>query len=75
MNIKPVLTVVDGKLDVCSKQNGVKKAYKFMLETFKETYEDIDGAPVTIVDADNEEASKEFAEKIKIGRASCRERV
>lgn len=65
MNIKPVLTVVDGKLDVCSKQNGVKKAYKFMLETFKETYEDIDGAPVTIVDADNEEASKEFAEKIK----------
>lgn len=65
MNIKPVLTVVDGKLDVCSKQNGVKKAYKFMLETFKETYDDVDGAPVTIVDADNEEASKEFAEKIK----------
>ena len=65
MNIKPVLTVVDGKLDVCSKQNGTKKAYKYMLDTFKETYDEHDDAPVTVVDADNGEVSDEFVAKIK----------
>lgn len=35
MNIKPVLTVEDGKLDVCAKQNGTKKAYKYMLDVLQ----------------------------------------
>ncbi len=65
INIKPVLTVEDGKLDVYSKQNGLKKAYKFMLETFKENYCDIDNAPITLVDADNREISDILAEKIR----------
>ena len=65
MNIKPVLTVVDGKLDVCSKQNGTKKAYKYMLDAFKENYDEQDDAPVTVVDADNGEVSDEFVAKIK----------
>ena len=65
MNIKPVLTVVDGKLDVCSKQNGTKKAYKYMLDAFKENYDEQDDAPVTVVDADNREVSDEFVAKIK----------
>lgn len=64
MNIKPVLTVVDGKLDVCSKQNGTKKAYKYMLDMFEKTYENIDNAPVVLVDADCREISDEFKQRI-----------
>ncbi len=64
LNIKPVLTVVDGKLDVCAKQNGVKKAYKYMLDLFEEKYQDIDGAPVVIVDADNRDVANEIKDKI-----------
>lgn len=64
MNIKPVLTVADGKLDVCSKQNGVKKAYKFMLDEFEQTYGNLDDAPVVIVDADCKDVSDDLKEKI-----------
>ena len=65
MNIKPVLTVEDGKLDVCSKQNGTKKAYKYMLDTFASTYENIDNAPVVIVDADCGDVADAFEEKVR----------
>lgn len=64
LNIKPVLTVIDGKLDVCAKQNGTKKAYKYMLDLFAEKYADIDGAPVVIVDADNRGVADEFKNKV-----------
>lgn len=65
MNIKPVLTVEAGKLDVCSKQNGTKKAYKYMLDTFASTYENIDNAPVVIVDADCGDVADAFEEKVR----------
>lgn len=64
LNIKPVLTVIDGKLDVCAKQNGTKKAYKYMLDLFAEKYADIDGAPVVIVDADNRGIADEIKNKV-----------
>ena len=65
MNIKPVLTVEDGKLDVCAKQNGTKKAYKYMLDVFASTYENIDDAPVVIVDADCGDIADAFEEKVR----------
>ena len=65
MNIKPVLTVEDGKLDVCAKQNGTKKAYKYMLDVFASTYENIDYAPVVIVDADCGDIADAFEEKVR----------
>lgn len=65
MNIKPVLTVEDGKLDVCSKQNGTKKAYKYMLDVFASTYDNIDDAPVVIVDADCGDIADAFEEKVR----------
>ncbi len=65
MNIKPVLTVEDGKLDVCSKQNGTKKAYKYMLDVFASTYENVDNAPVVIVDADCGDVADAFEEKVR----------
>lgn len=64
MNIKPVLVVKDGKLDVCSKQNGVKKAYKYMIDMFAERYNDMEDAPVIIVDADNAAAADNIESKI-----------
>lgn len=65
LNIKPVLTVIDGKLDVCNKANGTKKAYKYMLEMFAEKHNAEMNAPVIVVDADNRVVSDEFVEKLK----------
>lgn len=65
MNIKPVLTVDDGKLGVCAKQNGTKKAYKYMLDVFASTYENVDDAPVAIVDADCGDVADAFEEKVR----------
>lgn len=65
MNIKPVLTVADGKLDVCAKQNGTKKAYKFMLDTFVNDYKNIDDAPIVIVDADCSSVADEFEKGVR----------
>lgn len=66
MNIKPVLTVTqEGKLDVCTKQNGIKKAHKFMLDLFQNNYQNIDDAPVVVVDADCKDISDDFVEKVK----------
>lgn len=68
LQIKPVLTVEDGALDVCSKQNGIKKAYKFMVETFAQNYENVDNAPVVVVHADNESGAQEIVNAIKQAR-------
>lgn len=65
MNIKPVLAVVDGTLDVCSKQNGFKKAKNFVVDEFKAKYDKNFASPVTIVDADNKEAADEIESRIK----------
>lgn len=65
MNIKPVLTVKeDGTLDVGSKQNGLKKAYNYMMDEFKNKYKQIDGAAVTIVDADNKAAADDIERRV-----------
>ena len=65
MNIKPVLTVQsDGTLGVGSKQNGLKKAYNYIVEEFKNKYKQIDGAAVTIVDADNSAAADDIEKRL-----------
>jgi len=65
LQIKPILTVKDGVIDVQSKQNGSKKAFKYMMEMFKENYQDIDGAPVVLVDALNQTAADECRDIVK----------
>lgn len=65
MQIKPVLTVKEGALDVCSKQNGTKKAYNYMLEMFAQRYSNIDDAPVIVVDADNKDVADDLAKRLK----------
>lgn len=65
MNIKPVLTVIDGKLDVCTKQNGLKKAVNYMVDTFAKRYEPFDGAPVIILDADNAQIADDIERRVR----------
>lgn len=65
LNIKPILTVKDGKLDKLTTVNGVKKAINFMAERFAEEYLDDDKYEVWILDADNKKVGDELAEKIR----------
>jgi len=58
MNIKPVLVAnAEGKIDVGSKQQGLKKAYNYIINELKEKFDEKSGAAITIVDADNQEAA------------------
>ncbi len=65
MNIKPVLMVKDGVIDVGSKQNGLKKAYNYIIDELKKSYEQIDDSPIMIIDADNRNAADEIEARIK----------
>ncbi len=65
MNIKPVLTIKDGVVDVDSKQNGLKKANNYILDRFEALYAPFDGAPVVIVDADNKEAADALEARVR----------
>ena len=66
MQIKPVLSVDNsGKLDLCSKQNGMKKAVRYMLERFDEEYKETEGAPICILDAMNPDAAEDMIAKLK----------
>ena len=66
MQIKPVLSVDnEGKLDLCSKQNGMKKAVRYMLERFDEEYKETEGAPICILDAINPDAAEDMLARLK----------
>lgn len=66
MQIKPVLSVDhSGKLDLCSKQNGMKKAIRYMLERFDTEYKNIDDAPICIIDAINGDVAEDMLAKLK----------
>jgi DegV family protein with EDD domain len=66
IQLKPVLRVNDeGEIDVYAKQQGSKKALRFMVEEFKKKYKDIDGAPIIILDAINSKATEEIKAQVK----------
>ena len=66
MQLKPVLRVNDeGEIDVYAKQQGSKKAVRFMVDEFKKKYKDIDGAPVVILDANNPKVLEEVKAQVK----------
>lgn len=63
LQVKPVLKVnEEGSLFVYSKQKGSQKALKFMADELRNNYKELDGCPITIVEAD----SKELADKLEI---------
>lgn len=65
MNIKPVLIIKDGVVDVGSKQNGLKKAYNYIVDEFKNNYEPIDDAPIIIIDADNKAPADDVERRVR----------
>jgi fatty acid-binding protein DegV len=66
MQLKPILRVGDeGEIDVYSKQQGSKKALKFMVDEFKKKYSPYDNAPVFIVGANNDKAVDEVKAQVK----------
>ena len=65
MNIKPVLVVKDGVIDVGSKQNGLKKAYNYIIDQLVQNYEQIGDSPIMIIDADNKPAADDIERRVK----------
>ena len=65
LNIKPILTIKEGKLDKLTTVKGTKKALEFLVERFKTEYNNDDKYEVWILDADNKETGDELAEKIR----------
>jgi fatty acid-binding protein DegV len=66
MQLKPILRVGEsGEIDVYSKQQGSKKALKFMVDEFKKKYSPYDNAPVFIVGANNDKAVDEVKAQVK----------
>lgn len=65
LNIKPILSVSDGKLDKLTTVKGVKKAIDFMVDKFVNEYNDDDKYEVWVLDADNKKVGDELAEKIR----------
>lgn len=65
LNIKPILTVKEGKLEKLTTVKGTKKSIEFMVNKFIEEYSGEDKYEVFVLDADNKEIGDELAEKIR----------
>ncbi len=66
LNIKPILTINEGKLEKLTTVKGTKKAIDFMLNKFDSEYLEDDKYEVFILDADNKEVGDDLAEKIRL---------
>ena len=65
MQLKPVLRVNDaGEIDVYAKQQGSKKALRFMIDEFKKKYKNIDNAPIVILQANNEKVAEDLKAQV-----------
>ena len=65
LNIKPILTVKEGKLEKLTTVKGVKKAVDYLYNKFVEEYNEDDRYEVWVLDADNKQVGDELAEKIR----------
>lgn len=66
LNIKPILTINEGKLEKLTTVKGTKKAIDFMVNKFDSEYLEDDKYEVFILDADNKEIGDDLAEKIRL---------
>ena len=65
LNIKPILTVKEGKIEKLTTVKGTKKALEFIVDKFEKEYNNDDKYEVFILDADNKNTGDELAEKIR----------
>ncbi len=66
LNIKPILSVNDGKLEKLTTVKGTKKSLDFMLEKFNSEYLEDDKYELFILDADNKAVADDLAEKVRM---------
>ena len=64
LNIKPILSINDGKLDKLTTVKGTKRALEFITKKFVEEYNDDDKVEVWVLDADNKQVGDELADMI-----------
>ncbi len=64
LNIKPILSVKDGKLEKLTTVKGTKKAIDFMFSKFEQEYGNGD-YETFVLDADNKQVADDLAEKIR----------
>ena len=65
LNIKPILSVSEGKLDKLTTVKGTKKAVDFLFDKFETEYDNNPDREVFILDADNKKVADELAEKVR----------
>ena len=66
LNLKPILEINnEGKLINFSKQRGVPRAMKFLLECYKKTHDDTMGSDVVIAHADCRERAESLASDVQ----------
>ena len=65
LNIKPILSVSEGKLDKLTTVKGTKKAVDFLFDKFETEYDNNPDREVFILDADNKKVADELADKVR----------
>ena len=65
LNLKPILTVNNGKLEKMTVVKGKKKAVDFLFDKFNKEYSNDDKYEVFVIDASNKEVGDELAERIR----------
>lgn len=66
LNIKPILSINDGKLDKLTTVKGTKRALEYLTSKFIEEYGEDDKYEVWVLDADNKQVGDDLAEMIKM---------
>lgn len=74
LNLKPILTVTDGKLEKLTVVKGKKKAVDFLYDKFDKEYVNDDKYEVFVIDASNKDVADELAERIRTSGKKVRVR-
>lgn len=65
LNIKPILSINEGKLEKLTTVKGTKKAVDFLFDKFNSEYDNNPDREVFIIDADNKKVADELADKVR----------
>lgn len=66
LSLKPILSINnEGEIDVVGKQNGMKKAMTYVVQSMKENFVAYDNAPICIIHADCENYAEDLKARIE----------